>query len=114
MWFVELNGADGEKTDGNRVGRIGMDGKVSEFALPTNTGSPVNIAVGPDRNAWYTKGNMLGRVTPGGIITEFPAGAARGVGISAGSDRQPPQRLTDRLWFADGAQDRLCYMQFRP
>jgi hypothetical protein len=57
---------------------------------------------------------MLGRVTPGGIITEFPAGAARGVGISAGSDRQPPQRLTDRLWFADGAQDRLCYMQFRP
>jgi hypothetical protein len=52
-------------------------------------------------------------VTPAGVITEFPVGEARGVGISAGSDRQPPKRLTDRLWFADGAQDRLCYLQFR-
>ena len=115
MWFVELNGADGEVTDGNRVGRITMDGKVSEFALPTNTGSPVNIAVGPDRNAWYTKGNMLGRVTPGASSLSLLPGKAvaewASVPAVIASRRQ---RLTDRLWFADGAQDRLCYLQFRP
>ena len=38
---------DGRKPDGNRVGRITMDGKVTEFPIPSQTGSPINIAVGP-------------------------------------------------------------------
>ena len=67
MWFVELNGrADNRVVDGNRVGRITMAGQITEFPMPGATGSPVNIAVGPDRNIWYTKGNKLGRVTPDG------------------------------------------------
>ena len=49
-----------------------MDGKVTEFPIPSQTGSPINIAVGPDRNIWFTKGGVLGRVTPDGVITEFP------------------------------------------
>ena len=53
MWFVELNGrADDRVVDGNRVGRITLAGVVTEFPMPSNTGSPVNIAVGPDRNIW--------------------------------------------------------------
>ena len=56
MWFVELNGADGQTTDGNRVGRITMEGVVTEYPMPSQSGSAINIAVGPDGNVWYTKG----------------------------------------------------------
>jgi virginiamycin B lyase len=115
MWFVELSGQiDGLTSDGGRVGRITMTGDVREFPMPEGGPSPVNIAVGPDRNIWYTRGAALGRVTPDGAITEFPIGAdgSRAVGLSAGSDRQPPERLTNRLWFADGGGNRIAYLSF--
>ena len=114
MWFVELaGGADGQQTDGNRVGRITMLGQITEFQIPSREGSPTNIAVGPDRNIWYTKGGALGRVTSDGTITEFPIGAdARAVGLTAGSDRRPPERLSNRLWFADGAGNKISYLSF--
>jgi virginiamycin B lyase len=114
LWFVELSGGmDGVHTDGNRVGRITYDGKVTEFPLPAGSASPINIAVGPDRNLWYTRGTTLGRVTPAGLITEYSAGVdARTAGLSAGSDREPPARLINRLWLADGGGNRISYLQF--
>jgi streptogramin lyase len=115
MWFVELGGVmDGLAVDGNRVGRITMDGRVAEFEIPSPDGSPINIAAGPDGNVWYTKGAALGRVTPDGEITEFPVaeGPARAVGISAGSDRQPPERLVNRLYFTDPVNNRIGYLTF--
>ena len=40
MWFVELAGTmDGRKPDGNRVGRITMKGEMTEFPIPSQTGS---------------------------------------------------------------------------
>jgi hypothetical protein len=52
-------------------------------------------------------------VTPAGVITEFPLpGATRGVGLTAGSDRQPPLRLVNRLWYADGNGNKLGFLQF--
>jgi virginiamycin B lyase len=115
MWFVELNGTiDGRVVAGNRVGRITMRGEISEFPIPSATGSPTNVAVGPDRNVWYTKGATLGRVTPDGVITEFPLPAgARGVGLTAGSDREPPRRIADRLWYADGNGNKIGYLHFQ-
>jgi virginiamycin B lyase len=115
MWFLELSGTmDGMQPDGNRVGRITMSGEISEYPIPSEGASPINIAVGPDRNVWYSKNASLGQVTPEGVITEFPiaAGPARAVGLTAGSDRQPPTRLTDRLWFTDGQNNRIGYLQF--
>ncbi|HTY93550.1 MAG TPA: hypothetical protein VMC02_06665 [Steroidobacteraceae bacterium] len=114
LWFVELSGGiDGVHTDGNRVGRITYDGRVTEYPLPAGGASPINIAVGPDRNIWYTRGAGLGRVTADGVVTEFPAGAdSRGAGLSAGSDREPPTRLINRLWFADGGANHIGYLQF--
>ena len=116
LWFVELSGGiDGVHTAGNRIGRITYDGRVREYPLPPAGASPINIAVGPDRNLWYTRGVTLGRVTPAGTVTQFSAGAdARAVGLSAGSDREPPTRLVNRLWFADGGANRLSYLQFAP
>ena len=106
LWFVELSGGmDGLHTDGNRVGRITYSGRITEYPLPPGAASPINIAVGPDRNLWYSRGAALGRVTPAGVVTEFPAGEeARVAGFSAGSDREPPARLVNRLWFADGGR----------
>jgi virginiamycin B lyase len=106
---------DGRQVDGNRVGRITPEGIVTEFEMPERAGSPINIAVGPDRNIWYTRGGALGRVTPQGVITEFdlPSPNGRAVGLTAGSDRRPPERLTDRLWFADGGANKISYMVFR-
>jgi virginiamycin B lyase len=115
MWFVELSGGmDGLVTNGNHVGRITMAGAVTEFEIPMPGPSPINIAVGPDRDVWYTRGSRLGRVTASGQITEFPLGAAaRAVGLTAGSDRQPPSRLVNRLWFADAGQNEISYLEFR-
>jgi virginiamycin B lyase len=114
LWFVELNGTiDGRVVAGNRVGRITTHGEITEFDIPSPMGSPTNVAVGPDRNVWYTKGAALGRVTPDGVITEFPLGAnARAVGLTAGSDRHPPTRLANRLWYADGTGNKIAYLEF--
>jgi virginiamycin B lyase len=115
MWFVELSGGmDGLRTDGNRVGRITMDGQITEYAMPASNESPVNIALGPDHRLWYTRGHTLGRVNADGSIDEFPMGEnVRAVGLSAGADRQPPRRLDTRLWFADGGGGQICYLVFR-
>ena len=115
MWFVELNGTiDGRVVSGNKVGRVTMRGEITEYDIPSPTGSPTNVAVGPDRNVWYTKGAVLGRVTPDGTITEFPLPRnARGVGLTSGSDRQPPQRIVNRLWYADGNGNKIGYLNFR-
>jgi virginiamycin B lyase len=115
MWFVELGGVmDGIEVDGNRVGRITPQGVVTEFPIPSAGGTPINIAAGPDGNVWYTKGEAIGRVTPQGEITEFPIsdGPARAVGISAGSDRQPPERLVNRLYFTDPLNNRIGFLSF--
>lgn len=106
-------------------------GRVTELALPNpnsapttvalapdgtgvKIGSPINIAVGPDRNIWYTKGTLLGRVTPDGVITEFtiPTPDAGATGLTAGSDRRPPDRLTNRLRFAESGANKIGFLSF--
>jgi len=37
---------------------------------------------------------------------------ARGVGLTAGSDRQPPGRIANRLWYADGNGNKIGYLHF--
>ncbi|HEU4620281.1 MAG TPA: Virginiamycin B lyase [Gammaproteobacteria bacterium] len=116
LWLVELFGAmDGLEPDGNRVARVTPDGDVTELEIEAGGPSPINIAVGPDRNLWFTKGGSLYRVTRDGGMTAYPVpGGARTVGLSAGSDRAPPARLCNRLWFADGAGNRIGYLRFVP
>jgi hypothetical protein len=49
------------------------------------------------------------------VVTEFPLPAPNvgATGITAGSDRQPPKRLTNRLWFTESAANKLAYMEFK-
>jgi hypothetical protein len=68
---------------------------------------------GGDRTS-FDRSAALGRVTPASEITEFPSAPnSRGVGLTAGGDRQPPERIANRLWYADGNGNRLGYLRFR-
>ena len=74
-------------------------GDVTEFSAGITPGSqPQGIAVGPDGNLWFTEpaGHRIGRITPAGVVTEFPLSAdATPVGITVGPD--------GNLWFTEGA-----------
>ena len=42
-------------------------------AATADNGHPVGITLGPDGNLWFTENAGIGRITPGGRITTFPA-----------------------------------------
>ena len=69
---------------------------ITEFPLPT-AGNPALIAAGPDGNLWFTElnGNKVGRITPAGVVTEFPVPTADCTpnGIASGPD--------GNLWFTE-------------
>lgn len=61
------------------IGRITPPGAITTFQ--PQVGGVFDIAVGPDQNLWFTENynqhigtftNQIGRLTPGGTITEFP------------------------------------------
>jgi streptogramin lyase len=72
------------------------DAGVTEFATPTPGADVYGIAAGPDGNVWFTEltPSKVARVTPAGLVTEFPLPADRGPkGIVAGPD--------GNLWVAE-------------
>jgi streptogramin lyase len=120
LWFTDAGttGHDVEET-GNRIGRITPSGRISQFLLPTGSGSPEAITAGPDGNLWFTVtdvvfGNSMfgipnsvsasgtiGRITPSGTISEFPIPTAnnRPEAITAGPD--------GNLWFTEGGTGKI-------
>jgi streptogramin lyase len=71
---------------------------ITEYPVPTPACVPFDITAGPDGNLWFTEFTTgirtIARITPDGVITEFPLApnAANGpFGIAAGSD--------GNLWF---------------
>jgi uncharacterized protein (TIGR03437 family) len=109
LWFTE----DGIVEGGTgAIGRITTSGDLTEYLLPTPSGHDSgagDITVGADGNLWFTwvtldpaqplatASHSVGRITPAGMITEFPVSAGGGWppgGITAGPD--------GNLWFAQG------------
>lgn len=47
---------------------------ITEYPIPTPDSRLAGITAGPDGNLWFTEnnGNKIGRITPAGVITEFP------------------------------------------
>src|SRR5262249_58446573 len=78
-----------------------------EFPLPAADSRPNGIVPGPDGNLWFTEidGNRIGRITPGGDITEFPlptnaqGQSSQPVAILVGPDRA--------LWFTMSNASRI-------
>lgn len=77
---------------------------ITEFNAGLSSGFPSRIATGPDGNLWFTKskwfdesqGSAIGKITPGGDITEYTDGLNPGSalsGIVAGPD--------GNIWFMD-------------
>jgi streptogramin lyase len=66
---------------------------VAVFEVPSRMSLPRSIVSGPDGNLWFTEyftGN-IGRITPNGIVTEFPLGEPNPTNITSGPD--------GNLWF---------------
>ena len=83
LWFTE--------SFANNIGRISIDGAVSEYPTPVNS-FPSGITPGPDGAVWFGQlaGN-IGRITPAGSLTQFSGGGSV-EGIAEGPD--------GALWFA--------------
>ncbi len=66
IWFTEMWA--------NKIGRITLDGKLTEYPLPTPAASPRGICAGPDGALWFTEAfsMKLGRITVDGAISELP------------------------------------------
>jgi len=114
LWFTEDGIVDGGS---GAIGRITTSGSLTEYVLPTPAGASSgagDIAVGSDGNLWFTWATQaspdlasvsrsIGRITPAGVITEFPVSSGHGWpsgGIAAGPD--------GNLWFTTGAANTVA------
>ncbi len=79
LWYTD--------TARSKVGRVMLDGIVSEYTIPTPNNVLSSLALGSDGNVWFTESsaNKIGRITPAGVITEFTPGGVPDA-ISSGSD----------------------------
>lgn len=95
LWFTE--------NTGNRLGRITVQGTITEFPIPTADSRPGSIVSGPDGNLWFTEvtGNRLGRLTPAGVITELvlPTAASSPSSLTVGPD--------GNLWYTGFLSNRI-------
>ena len=75
---------------------------VTLFPIPSPNTEPEGITRGPDGNLYFAEIHAIGRITPGGQITEFRQGLApdsEPVEITAGPD--------GNVWFTEGVTDRI-------
>ncbi|MGE5461020.1 MAG: PxKF domain-containing protein, partial [Solirubrobacterales bacterium] len=88
MWFTEWRVS--------KIGRIALDGTITEFALPGGR-LPTGIAAGPDGALWFTApgANAIGRLTTSGAESELsiPTASGNPTGITLGPD--------GALWFTE-------------
>jgi streptogramin lyase len=85
LWFVTVDNAPNATS---AVIRVTPSGTVTVFTAGITPHSELaGITAGPDGNLWFTEFNasQIGRITPTGIVTEFPA-AGTPVGIVTGPD----------------------------
>lgn len=112
VWFTEYVG--------NKIGRISPTGAVTEFALATLDSYPMGITTGSDGNLWFVENRCLadcsfadssgvevvGRITPAGVITEFSTSSAIGGGNGVGSIAIV-EAADHNLWFAEPARNKI-------
>jgi hypothetical protein len=88
MWFTQ--------NVGNRIGRITMDGTITEFAVPTPDAGPWGIALGGDGSMWIAErtASRISRLGTGSgaLVSAVIKGAAR-VGSSLTCAASPSPAL---------------------
>ena len=82
LWLAE--------EDSNRIGKISIEGALTEFSLPITDSRPTAITKGPDGNLWFIEqgATKVGRMTVHGeLLAEYPIeGDLQMIGITAGPD----------------------------
>ncbi|MGH8972380.1 MAG: virginiamycin B lyase family protein [Acidimicrobiia bacterium] len=103
MWYTDAADRHRDPSAVASIGRVTPSGEVTEFDLPTQESNPMGgtgagsapagITAGPDGAMWFAEAmaDQVGRITPDGVITEFPLPRrdrmhANPVGITAGPD----------------------------
>lgn len=86
----------------------GIDGlgELTEYQLPTHGSQPGHIVLGPDGNIWFAEyaGNRIGRLTPGGLLTEFTVPTTSSLAdLTAGRD--------GAIWFTEESAGRIGRLQ---
>jgi len=73
MWFGEAD-VDGTPTGEGRLGRITMDGQITEYPQPAPNASIFGVTTGPDGNIWFADTNFQdgGNDTIGHLVTDQP------------------------------------------
>jgi virginiamycin B lyase len=68
LWFTEYAG--------HTVGRITVDGEITEFDLPTLSAGPTGIIDGPDGKIWFaeTDAGQMAQISTHGIVLEETSG----------------------------------------
>ena len=91
LWFTD----PGTSISSGLIGRMTPTGVSTVFTAGISSFTYA-IAAGADGNMWFTEyGQRIGRITPSGVVTEFPAATYSGLGIVGGPD--------GNLWFATGS-----------
>jgi virginiamycin B lyase len=107
LWFTE--------SGTTKIGRLdpavavpGTSAGITEYATGITANSdPFYIAAGPDGNMWFTEffGN-IGRITPGGVITEYkPPTSGNPYGIAAGAD--------GAIWFTEANSRKIGRLEIK-
>ena len=102
-------GADGEtlwytgKSTGT-MGRVGTDGVIQNFQIPTLGSVPIYAEAGPDGNLWFVEllGGKIGRVTDAGKIEDFPIPTRNARPIELA-----PEPGGDAMWFTEEAGNNI-------
>ncbi len=109
LWFTEGFGVPAGSPELARaaIGRITLEGAITEFPLPQADSAPVGITAGPDGNLWFTESfsNKIGRVEIlQSLVNSFNLGAgtansllsklqAEQASLSAGNTRSACNQL---------------------
>lgn len=99
LWFADFGGTP------TTIGRMTPAGGYTAFEIAGFSLGASQITAGPDGNLWFTStfGDKVGRITPGGDVTDFGGfGGKTPRGIAAGPD--------GNLWFASFGTDWLGRM----
>jgi virginiamycin B lyase len=95
VWFNER--------DTNRIARMTLDGRFTEFPIPDGVGGLTGLISGPDGALWFvanTPGH-IGRITTDGDITAFaiPTPNAAAIRLKVGPD--------GAIWFAENRANKI-------
>jgi streptogramin lyase len=88
LWFTEWNPSPSTTAYRDRIGRRAADGTITDYGGLSAGAQASTLITGPDGNLWFLEPGIssIGRITPSGVVTEFPLPA--GMTLAYGRGRE--------------------------